>query len=95
MAPQPHFTVTTTIAEGAPAWPLRMVALSAVAAPPPCAACGAAALDLHQPDPTRPRRLLGVCDRCGAWHLIGLVSAAPSPRAAGASPARDANGSPG
>src|SRR4051794_13918985 len=36
------------------------------------AACGRcrAPLDLHQPDPAAPDRLLGVCGECGRWHLF-------------------------
>jgi hypothetical protein len=28
-------------------------------------------LTLHQPDVRRPERLLGVCDACKAWVLVG------------------------
>lgn len=28
-------------------------------------------LDLHQPDPDRPDRLLATCGGCGAWYLPG------------------------
>jgi hypothetical protein len=38
-----------------------------------CPRCGAP-LDLHQPDPERPERLLGTCARCGAWFLLDVVS---------------------
>lgn len=27
-------------------------------------------LDIHQPDPARPDRMLGTCDDCGRWHVI-------------------------
>ena len=30
------------------------------------------ALDLHQPDPRNPDRILGVCERCSGWLLMDL-----------------------
>lgn len=35
-------------------------------------ACGGH-LELHQPDPDRTGRLLGVCLECGAWHLVTIL----------------------
>jgi hypothetical protein len=32
--------------------------------------CCQSVLDLHQPDPDRPDRLLGTCPECGSWFLI-------------------------
>ncbi len=29
-------------------------------------------LDLHQPDPQLPDRLLGICPRCKTWFLIDI-----------------------
>lgn len=34
-----------------------------------CDGCGIP-LDIHQPDPNRPDRLLGTCEACGNWVLI-------------------------
>jgi hypothetical protein len=34
-----------------------------------CAQCQTV-LDLHQPDPEQPDRLLGTCPDCGTWHLM-------------------------
>jgi len=28
-------------------------------------------LDVHQPDPEQPERLLGTCPACKAWFLLG------------------------
>jgi hypothetical protein len=38
-----------------------------------CPGCGAP-LELHQPDPECPERLLGTCPRCGGWFLLDGVS---------------------
>jgi hypothetical protein len=38
-----------------------------------CLACDGS-LDLHQPDVQFPDRILGVCERCGNWYLINLLS---------------------
>ncbi|HWE39040.1 MAG TPA: hypothetical protein VG406_21005 [Isosphaeraceae bacterium] len=35
----------------------------------PCPDCRSV-LDLHQPEPDRPDRLLGTCPACGLWSLI-------------------------
>lgn len=35
---------------------------------PLCAGC----LGLHQPEPRRPDRLLGVCDACGSWVMVAI-----------------------
>jgi hypothetical protein len=35
-----------------------------------CLQCGGA-LDWHQPDAGEPDRLLGICETCGRWHLMG------------------------
>jgi hypothetical protein len=37
-----------------------------------CPACDGD-LDLHQPDPGDPDRLLGVCEECGDWFLMDLM----------------------
>jgi hypothetical protein len=34
-----------------------------------CPGCGTD-IEVHQPDPRRPVRLLGVCPSCAAWYLI-------------------------
>lgn len=39
-----------------------------------CLACRRA-LDIHQPDPARPERMLGTCEACGHWHVIGCREA--------------------
>ena len=31
-------------------------------------------LDLHQPDPSRPERLLGTCPSCGSWFIIDAAT---------------------
>ena len=36
-----------------------------------CQGCDAA-LDWSQPDPRKPAKLLGVCGRCGDWHVLDL-----------------------
>ena len=30
-------------------------------------------MELHQPDPGLPERLLGTCEGCNAWHLIDVA----------------------
>ena len=30
-------------------------------------------LELHQPDPESPERLLGICERCRNWYVLDLV----------------------
>jgi hypothetical protein len=40
-----------------------------VAPCPSCPRCGCP-LDLHQPQPSLPERLLGTCDSCDSWALI-------------------------
>lgn len=40
-------------------------------APPGCIQCGAA-LDMQQPDPDSPDRMLGVCPDCKHWHVTLL-----------------------
>jgi hypothetical protein len=30
-------------------------------------------LDLHQPDPGFPDRMVGVCMRCGRWYLLDSI----------------------
>ena len=37
-----------------------------------CLACEIA-LDLHQPDPESPDRLLGICSGCQHWFILDLV----------------------
>lgn len=37
--------------------------------PPACIQCPDP-LELHQPDPGQPARLLGICLSCGLWYLI-------------------------
>lgn len=53
------------------------------AAEVPCACCEGT-LDVHQPEPERPERLLGTCPDCGAWYLIDddahMMLALPDPR---------------
>jgi hypothetical protein len=48
--------------------------------PQVCRACGSE-LDLHQPDPEMPERLLGTCGDCKTWYLLegdlGCVEIAP------------------
>jgi hypothetical protein len=39
-----------------------------------CPACKSF-LDIHQPDPIQPERILGTCSECGAWHLIEVLDA--------------------
>lgn len=55
-----------------------------------CPGCGSA-LDLHQPQPSRPDRFLATCDDCGAW-LIFDPGRGPeweaAPDARGAAPPR-------
>jgi hypothetical protein len=29
-------------------------------------------MELHQPDQQRPERMLGICQDCHAWTLIGV-----------------------
>ncbi len=36
-----------------------------------CPSCKIA-FDLHQPDVTRPNRMLGVCPKCRAWSVIDI-----------------------
>ncbi len=36
-----------------------------------CPACKAT-MELHQPDQQRPERMLGICQDCHAWTLIGV-----------------------
>lgn len=53
-------------------------------APPPTSpaapSCGCGGpLDLSQPDPHRPDRLLGVCSGCGQWYQLGATDGAPVP----------------
>jgi hypothetical protein len=31
-------------------------------------------LELHQPDPERPERLLASCGQCDGWHVIALTA---------------------
>ncbi len=38
----------------------------------PCINCDVD-LDLHQPDPGSPDRLIGVCDACGRWFVIDSI----------------------
>jgi hypothetical protein len=40
---------------------------------PPCPRC-ACRLDLHQPQPNLPERLLGTCDSCDTWAVIEVGS---------------------
>ena len=37
-----------------------------------CMSCDGS-LDLHQPDPRFPDRLLGVCPNCQRWHILDLI----------------------
>lgn len=37
----------------------------------PCSQCDCE-LDLHQPNPATPERLLATCNDCGAWFLVDL-----------------------
>lgn len=37
----------------------------------PCPGCRAD-LNVHQPEPDRPDRLLGTCPSCGLWALVVL-----------------------
>jgi hypothetical protein len=37
-------------------------------------------LDLHQPDPDRSSRILGVCPQCGDWHFVQLQGRSTRPR---------------
>jgi hypothetical protein len=39
----------------------------------PCQNCGCE-LQLHQPDPDLPKRLLGTCEECKSWFLLDLVA---------------------
>jgi hypothetical protein len=39
----------------------------------PCQKCGCE-LQLHQPDPDLPTRLLGTCEECKSWFLLDLVA---------------------
>ncbi|HEV3163259.1 MAG TPA: hypothetical protein VGZ22_04405 [Isosphaeraceae bacterium] len=32
-------------------------------------------ITVHQPDAQLPDQLLGTCDGCGAWYVLGLMSA--------------------
>jgi hypothetical protein len=52
-----------------------------------CPACDSS-LDLHQPDPFQPDRLLGTCPSCRAWCVLdadaAVVTVLP-PQAAGIS----------
>lgn len=27
-------------------------------------------IDIHQPNPAQPERILGTCSKCGSWYLI-------------------------
>jgi ssDNA-binding Zn-finger/Zn-ribbon topoisomerase 1 len=36
-----------------------------------CPECGTT-LDLHQPDPFQPERMLGICPDCKTWVLIDV-----------------------
>jgi hypothetical protein len=38
-----------------------------------CPGCGDT-LEIHQPDPRKPDRLLGTCCSCGAWFLIDAAA---------------------
>ena len=38
-----------------------------------CENCGCE-LQLHQPDPDLPERLLGTCQECKSWFLVDLVA---------------------
>lgn len=40
-----------------------------IASEPLCPDCRGD-LERHQPDPSRPDRLLGVCEECASWFLI-------------------------
>lgn len=42
-------------------------------AEPPCPGCRAG-LNVHQPEPDQPDRLLGTCPGCGLWSLIVVVA---------------------
>lgn len=37
-----------------------------------CMSC-VCSLELHQPDPRFPDRLLGVCPDCQRWHILDLI----------------------
>jgi hypothetical protein len=50
-------------------------------AAPDCPRCGGY-LTLHQPDPQRPRRLLGACCECGGWCLVEEPARVPVPLSA-------------
>lgn len=43
-----------------------------------CPGCGTD-LDLHQPDPHLPDRLLGTCPECKSWFVIDLAAGAMAP----------------
>jgi uncharacterized protein YbaR (Trm112 family) len=46
----------------------------------PCPRCRSP-LQLHQPDPSAPERLLAVCEDCHAWYLMdprGLLTMVPA-----------------
>ena len=40
-----------------------------------CLSCGKS-LDIHQPDPELPDRMLATCDECSSWHLVECQPAA-------------------
>ena len=61
--------------------------------PNECPSCGAD-LEVHQPQPDQPNRLLGTCDECGTWAIFDfnhktktseLVSMFPGPPKGGPS----------
>jgi hypothetical protein len=35
--------------------------------------CCDGGLNLHQPDPRFPDRLLGVCTNCQRWHILDMI----------------------
>jgi uncharacterized protein (DUF983 family) len=45
--------------------------------PPDCPACGAE-LDIQQPDPADPDRLLWVCAECRSWFLVYQAADGPA-----------------
>ncbi len=38
-----------------------------------CPGCGQS-LEIHQPDPANPDRLLAACTSCTAWHVVDLAA---------------------
>lgn len=40
---------------------------------PPCFQC-AEQVEVHQPEPEGPDRLLGTCPGCGAWYLLDALA---------------------